>query len=76
MGHEFVGEVVALGPGCSGQFPVGTRVTSVPTLARAEGRQVIGQHPDVPGSFGELFVVTEALARAVHRQTSTPTRSP
>jgi threonine dehydrogenase-like Zn-dependent dehydrogenase len=65
MGHEFVGEVVALGPGCSGQFPVGTRVTSVPTLARAEGRQVIGQHPDAPGSFGELFVVTEALARAV-----------
>ena len=37
MGHEFVGEVVALGPGCSGQFPVGTRVTSVPTLARAGG---------------------------------------
>jgi threonine dehydrogenase-like Zn-dependent dehydrogenase len=65
MGHEFVGEVVALGPGCSGQLPVGTRVTSVPTLARPEGRQVIGQHPDAPGSFGELFVVTEALARAV-----------
>jgi threonine dehydrogenase-like Zn-dependent dehydrogenase len=65
MGHEFVGEVVALGPGCEGQFAVGTRVTSVPTLARAEGRQVIGQHPDAPGSFGELFVVTEALARAV-----------
>ncbi len=65
MGHEFVGEVVALGPGCDGQFPIGTRVTSVPTLARADGRQVIGQHPDAPGSFGELFVVTEALARAV-----------
>ena len=40
-------------------------MTSVPTLARAGGRQVIGQHPDAPGSFGELFVVTEALARAV-----------
>jgi len=65
MGHEFVGEVVALGRKCSGQFPVGTRVTSVPTLARAEGRQVIGQHPDAPGSFGELFIVTEALAREV-----------
>jgi threonine dehydrogenase-like Zn-dependent dehydrogenase len=65
MGHEFVGEVVALGPGCSAQFPVGTRVTSLPTLTRPEGRQVIGQHPDAPGSFGELFVVTEALARAV-----------
>jgi threonine dehydrogenase-like Zn-dependent dehydrogenase len=65
MGHEFVGEVVGLGPACSGQFPVGTRVTSTPTLDRAGGRQVIGQHPDAPGSFGELFVVTEAAARAV-----------
>jgi threonine dehydrogenase-like Zn-dependent dehydrogenase len=65
MGHEFVGEVVAHGPGCTGQFAVGTRVTSVPTLVRDGGMQVIGQHPDAPGSFGELFVVTEALARAV-----------
>ncbi len=65
MGHEFVGEVVALGQGCTGELPVGTRVTSVPTLLRPEGRQVIGQHPDAPGSFGELFVVTEALARSV-----------
>ena len=65
MGHEFVGEVVAQGPGCTGQFAVGTRVTSVPTLVREGGMQVIGQHPDAPGSFGELFVVTEALARAV-----------
>jgi threonine dehydrogenase-like Zn-dependent dehydrogenase len=65
MGHEFVGEVLAHGRGCSGQFPVGTRVTSVPTLARMEGMQVIGQHPEATGSFGELFVVTEALAREV-----------
>jgi threonine dehydrogenase-like Zn-dependent dehydrogenase len=65
MGHEFVGEVVAHGPGCTGQFAIGTRVTSVPTLVREGGMQVIGQHPDAPGSFGELFVVTEALARAV-----------
>jgi len=65
MGHEFVGEVVAHGPGCTGQFEIGTRVTSVPTLVREGGMQVIGQHPDAPGSFGEVFVVTEALARAV-----------
>jgi threonine dehydrogenase-like Zn-dependent dehydrogenase len=65
MGHEFVGEVVAHGPGCTGQFAIGTRVTSVPTLVREGGMQVIGQHPEAPGSFGELFVVTEALARAV-----------
>ena len=65
MGHEFVGEVVAHGPGCTEQFAIGTRVTSVPTLVREGGMQVIGQHPDAPGSFGELFVVTEMLARAV-----------
>jgi threonine dehydrogenase-like Zn-dependent dehydrogenase len=27
--------------------------------------QVIGQHPEATGSFGELFVVTESLARSV-----------
>ena len=26
---------------------------------------MIGQHPDAPGSFGELFLVTEAVSRAV-----------
>ena len=31
LGHEFVGEVVGHGPDCSDQFPVGTRVTAVPT---------------------------------------------
>ncbi len=65
MGHEFVGEVVSHGPGCSGQFAVGSWVTSVPTLLRDGGMQVIGQHPDAPGSFGELFLVNEAMARAV-----------
>ncbi len=65
MGHEFVGEVVEHGPGCSDQFPVGSWVTSVPTLLQGGGMQVIGQHPDAPGSFGELFLVNEALARQV-----------
>ncbi len=65
MGHEFVGEVVAHGPDVTDQFPIGTRVTSVPTLVRSGGMQVIGQHPDAPGSFGELFLVTEVVARAV-----------
>ena len=65
MGHEFVGEVVSHGPGCSDQFAVGSWVTSVPTLLRDGGMQVIGQHPDAPGSFGELFLVNEAMARAV-----------
>jgi len=30
LGHEFVGKgVIALGPGCGDQFPIGTRVTSM-----------------------------------------------
>jgi threonine dehydrogenase-like Zn-dependent dehydrogenase len=65
MGHEFVGEVVGHGPDCTDQFPVGTRVTSIPILLRDGITLVIGQHPDAPGSFGELLLVSELVARAV-----------
>lgn len=68
LGHEFVGEVVAHGPGCTEQFPVGTRVTSMPIRlvdGGAGGTRVIGQHPDAQGSFGELLVVPELMARGV-----------
>ncbi|MED5816394.1 zinc-binding dehydrogenase [Mycolicibacterium sp. 050232] len=65
LGHEFVGEVVGHGPGCTDQFPVGTRVTSIPIRLINDGAHIIGQHPDSQGSFAELVVVTEAIARAV-----------
>ena len=67
LGHEFVGEVVGHGPDCGDQFPVGARVTSMPIrlVATGAGTQVIGQHPDAQGSFGELLVVAELLARVV-----------
>src|SRR4029453_17764376 len=68
LGHEFVGEVMAHGPGCTDQFPVGTRVTAMPVRlvdGGAGGMRVIGQHPEAQGSFGELLVVSEVLARAV-----------
>ncbi|OBI78523.1 zinc-binding dehydrogenase [Mycobacterium sp. E740] len=66
MGHEFVGEVVGHGRGCSGDFPLGSRVTSLPILIRA-GQEplVIGHHPDAPGAFGGLMVVSEMMARRV-----------
>ena len=66
MGHEFIGEVVGHGPECSGDFPVGSRVTSLPLLIR-EGAEphVIGHDPDAPGAFGELMLVSEVLARTV-----------
>lgn len=65
MGHEFVCEVVAEGPGCTGQFPPGTRVTSIPALIVGNGLVVIGQHPDAPGSFGERMLLSEVMVRAV-----------
>ena len=68
MGHEFVGEVIGHGPGCSDAFPVGARVTSMPIRlvdGGAGGVRIIGQHPEAQGSFGELLVVAEATAKAV-----------
>jgi len=68
LGHEFVGEVVGHGPGCTEQFPVGTRVTSIPIRlvnGGADGARIIGQHPEAQGSFGELVVIAEALAKSV-----------
>jgi len=49
MGHEFVGEVVGLGPDCSGAFPIGSRVTSMPLLIRAgRSRWSSGTIPMLP----------------------------
>jgi threonine dehydrogenase-like Zn-dependent dehydrogenase len=73
LGHEFVGEVVGHGPGCTDQFPVGTRVTAMPILlvdGGLAGTKVIGQHPEAQGSFGELLVVNETMARAVRGDVS------
>jgi threonine dehydrogenase-like Zn-dependent dehydrogenase len=68
LGHEFVGEVIGHGPGCTDQFPVGTRVTSIPIRlvdGGAGGLRIIGQHPEAQGSFAELLVVSEPAAQAV-----------
>ncbi|BDX33304.1 alcohol dehydrogenase [Mycobacterium antarcticum] len=68
LGHEFVGEVVGYGPGCMQQIALGSRATSIPIRlvnGGADGSRIIGQHPECQGSFGELVVVAEVLARAV-----------
>ena len=73
MGHEFVGEVIGHGPGCSDAFPIGARVTSMPIRlvdGGAGGLRIIGQHPEAQGSFGELLVVPEATAKAVEGSVS------
>jgi len=65
LGHEFVGEVIGHGPGCGGQFPIGTRVTSMPVLVADGAIRVIGQNPAAQGSFGERMVISEVMTRAV-----------
>jgi threonine dehydrogenase-like Zn-dependent dehydrogenase len=68
LGHEFVGEVVGHGPGCTDQFAVGTRVTAMPVRlvdGGAGGMRIIGQHPEAQGSFAELLVVSEVAAKPV-----------
>jgi hypothetical protein len=65
--------VVGHGPGCTDQFPVGTRVTSIPIRlidGGVGGTRIIGQHPEAQGSFGELLVIAEMLARQVDRDVS------
>jgi threonine dehydrogenase-like Zn-dependent dehydrogenase len=72
VGHEFVGEVIGHGPDCNDRFPLGTRVTSIPIRLvnggpnrTPTGVRIIGQHPEAQGSFGELLVVAEAIAKSV-----------
>ncbi len=68
LGHEFVGEVVGHGPGCTDAFAIGSTATAMPILlidGGLGGTKVIGQHPEAPGSFGELLIVSEAMARPV-----------
>nr|WP_241520578.1 zinc-binding dehydrogenase [Mycobacterium paraense] len=68
LGHEFVGEVIGHGPGCTDRFAVGSRVTAMPVRlvdGGAGGMRIIGQHPDAQGSFGELLVVSEVAAKPV-----------
>lgn len=68
LGHEFVGEVVGHGPGCTDQFAVGAHVTAMPVRlvdGGAGGMRIIGQHPEAQGSFAELLVVSEVAAKPV-----------
>jgi len=61
MGHEFCAEIVEHGPGTTRTLPVGARVCSRPTLARATGPQSIGYSNDNPGGYGQYMRLSEAL---------------
>jgi threonine dehydrogenase-like Zn-dependent dehydrogenase len=47
------------------RIPVGTRVSSLPVLATAGDRRIIGQNSEAPGGFGEYLLLTEAITRVV-----------
>ncbi len=61
LGHEYVGEVVAFGPGTQQALRVGDRVVSVPFLLREGASVPIGANVEVDGAYAEYFLGTEAL---------------
>jgi len=63
MGHEYCAEVVGYGPGTERRIPVGTRVSSLPVLATALGRKIIGQNPGVPGVLDAIIKGCERGSR-------------
>ena len=65
MGHEFCAEVVELGPNTSTTARLGTRIVSMPIVFRAGRMEGVGYSNEVPGGYGELMVLSAALALAV-----------
>jgi threonine dehydrogenase-like Zn-dependent dehydrogenase len=64
LGHEFCAEIVDYGPDTPRDLPIGTRVCSVPMLARATPLAV-GYSAEVPGGFAEYMVLSRALLQPV-----------
>ncbi|MCS7294457.1 MAG: zinc-binding dehydrogenase, partial [Chloroflexota bacterium] len=63
MGHEFVAEVAAAGPGAE-QWRPGMRVTSMPVLidpAAPRGVRAIGYSAGIPGGYGEYVLLSAPL---------------
>lgn len=65
MGHEYCAEIVEYGKDTERRWAKGTRVSSLPAVTRNGQLKIIGMNPDVPGGFGEYFVISEAFTRVV-----------
>lgn len=61
MGHEFCAEIVDFGPNTMRMHAPGTRVVSMPIVARGAGIQPVGYSNEVPGGYAEAMVLTEPL---------------
>lgn len=64
MGHEFCGEVLALGPDTPGPTP-GTRVVSVPALVSSTGLHQLAYNNNYPGGYGEQMLLSAPLVLEV-----------
>lgn len=65
MGHEFVGEVVAYGPGCRERWDVGTAVVSLPMIKHGDDPHLTGLSESAPGAFAEYVLVSEDMSMPV-----------
>ena len=65
LGHEFVGEIVAFGPGAGQALKLGDRVCSMPFVLKDAGPALIGSNPETSGAYAEYMVLTAALCLKV-----------
>ena len=65
LGHEFTAEIVEYGPETEGTLRVGSAVCALPYAMGPVGLEVIGFSPTLPGGFGELMVLQEAMLMPV-----------
>ena len=65
LGHEFTAEIVDYGPETEGTLRVGSTVCALPYAMGPTGMEVIGFSPTLPGGFGELMVLQEAMLMPV-----------
>ena len=65
LGHEFVGEITAFGPGGGQTLKLGDRVCSMPFVLKEAGPALLGSTPETPGAYAEYLVLSEALCLKV-----------
>jgi threonine dehydrogenase-like Zn-dependent dehydrogenase len=61
LGHEFVGEILQHGPETAGTLPVGSIVCALPFGLGPAGIDLVGYSRALPGGYGELMVLQEAV---------------
>lgn len=64
LGHEFSGEVIALGEGCWNHRE-GDIVVSMPVTFDERGLHMLGYSNDYPGGYAQRLVLSDALALTV-----------